>query len=221
MNYWELHLRASASGLPSLQYFKPEFMSLARPHPIFTSAGSSPYSVAMAKVQSIMLSGRYRTEALSSHWSETRSAHCKTPHCKDLGIREDLLHILATCKSLEPTRERLKDFTRKYCSRLDSSEVQRIIHTYSSPTHPQFCQFLTDCSVLPDVIVATQAHGQEGVHRHLFNVTRTWCYCLHRDRLRILDHWIPRWCSRVYTSTSSPECSDRCSPQPKTATIPW
>ena len=146
MNYWELRLRASASSLPSLQYFKPEFMSLARPHPIFTSAGSSPYSVAMAKVQSIMLSGRYRTEALSSHWSETRSPHCKTPHCKDLGIREELLHILATCKSLEPTRERLKDFTRKYCSRLDSSEVQRIIHTYSSPTHPQFCQFLTDCS---------------------------------------------------------------------------
>ena len=43
LNYWKLKLRSEAAQLPSLRYFKPEFMSLTKPHPIFLSAGSSPY----------------------------------------------------------------------------------------------------------------------------------------------------------------------------------
>ena len=69
INYWELKLRGEASLLPSLTYFKPEFHSLACPHPIYWTAGSNTYEVAKAIIQGKMLSGRYRTELLSRYWS--------------------------------------------------------------------------------------------------------------------------------------------------------
>ena len=44
----------------------------------------------MVIVQAVVLSGRYKTEALTSHWSETGSRHCKTPECTDANIEENL-----------------------------------------------------------------------------------------------------------------------------------
>ena len=44
-NYWEAHFRNEAVDLPSLQFFKPEFLSQASIHPIFSSAGPSSYQV--------------------------------------------------------------------------------------------------------------------------------------------------------------------------------
>ena len=74
--YWEVHLRAEAAELSSLGFFHPEYMSLNKPHPIWSSAWSSPSEVSMALVQATMLSGRYRTEALASHWSPTSTGCC-------------------------------------------------------------------------------------------------------------------------------------------------
>ena len=68
MDYWETKLRAEAVGLPSLASFDPRYMSLAKPHPIWWTAGSNPYEVAKALIQCRMLSGRYRTCQLTSHW---------------------------------------------------------------------------------------------------------------------------------------------------------
>ena len=45
LNYWEKKLRGEAVSLTSLKYFKPDFMSLMKPHPMFSSAGSSPYEI--------------------------------------------------------------------------------------------------------------------------------------------------------------------------------
>ena len=146
----------------------------------------------MARVQCVMLSGRYRTESLCSHWSNTSSKYCKTPACQDLNYVEDLPHILQVCSSLQLTRIKLLDFTAKYLSKVDILEVQRIIVNYCRQEHPLFCQILTDCSVLPDVIRAAQVYGADTVHGHLFHVTRMWCYCLHRDRLKLLGRWTSR-----------------------------
>ena len=62
VSYWEVKLNDDASLLHSLKYFKPEYMSLTKPHPLLTSPGASPYE---ARVQTLFLSGRYRTELLS------------------------------------------------------------------------------------------------------------------------------------------------------------
>ena len=34
LSYWQAKLRARTASLNSLRYFRPEFMSLAKPHPI-------------------------------------------------------------------------------------------------------------------------------------------------------------------------------------------
>ena len=62
-------MRNEAALLPSLAHFKPEYMSLSSPHPLWLSAGTSPYEVIKATVQATMLYGRFRTEKLCRHWS--------------------------------------------------------------------------------------------------------------------------------------------------------
>ena len=193
-NFWEHHFREEAADLISLRYFKPGFMSLKATHPIFTSAGPSRYFVTMAGVQAVMLSGRYRTEALASHWSDSGTRDCKTEHCKGQNLEENIEHILSKCYSLDQTRTQLRHFKSNYSSKVDNAEIRRLIYTYTNTDHPQFCQFLVDCSVLPDVIRACQDYGQGVVHSHLFRVTRSWCYSLHRDRLKLLGRW--RGCRR-------------------------
>ena len=186
MDFWEAKLRSMAAPLDSLLYFKPSFMSLATPHPIWTSAGSSPAKVTMATIQAQMLSGRYRTEALCSHWKPLSNGSCLlSPSCSS--STEDLDHILYKCCALEDTRIKLKDYTVKYCRNVPS--LSPIITHFLSSSCQDFCQFLLDCSTIPDVIAATRLHGHEYVHHHLFNITRTWVYSLHKARLKILGRW--------------------------------
>ena len=66
--------------------------------------------------------------------------------------------------------------------------VATIVRQYCYPDCRLFCQFLLDCSALPEVIAAVQQHGNV-ILEHLFNITRIWVYALHRDRLKILGRW--------------------------------
>ena len=70
INYWEIKLRQSSSGLTSLSYFKPEYMSLARTHPIWSTCGSNSFEVSKAIIQARMLSARYRTDKRLSYFNK-------------------------------------------------------------------------------------------------------------------------------------------------------
>ena len=188
ISFWETKLRQEAEPLDSLTYFKPQFMSLTAPHPLWLTAGSSSYEVAKATVQANMLSGRYRTERLCRFWSQNRKGICLVPTCSDLERTEDLKHILAECKALEQTRLTLHMFNEKYCLNLPP-EVSSLVSMYCTPSHPLFVHFLLDCSTLPLVIQTVQQQQGADVLFHLFHVTRTWCYSLHRERLKALGRW--------------------------------
>ena len=181
-DYWEQKLGEEAASLESLKYFHPQFMSLEFPHPIFMSTKSSSYEVTKAGVQAILLSGRYRTERLSRHWSANPSGSCLCPSCKGLEISEDVEHILLHCPSLSTTRASLAKFTLDYAA--DHPDIQDVLLAYTNPTNPLFVQFLLDCSVIPEVISLTQEHGTDTLFK-LFKVTRAWCYSLHRNRLKL------------------------------------
>jgi hypothetical protein len=99
---------------------------------------------------------------------------------------EDLPHILRYCHGLHQTREKLVDFTIKYSKSVPV--IADLILNLSTPTNPDFCQFLLDCTSLQQVIQATQKHGPDVLH-HLFRVTRTWVYTLHKARMKILGRW--------------------------------
>ena len=186
VKFWEASLRLEAAHLPSLEFFKPEQMSLTRSHPIWTTSGSSPSNIVMASVQAHMLSGRYRTEHLCSHWRSHSTGVCLlSPDCSS--TREDLQHILRHCPALSSTRDKLMDFTVRYCTQVPPA-VSHLIQQHVSTTSSSFCQFLIDCSSLPDVVSTALALGPE-VHHHLYAVTRTWVYNIHKERLRKLGRW--------------------------------
>ena len=161
-------------------------MSLVSPHPLWSTAASSPSKVAMATVQAIFLSGRYRSEALCCHWTSNKSGTCLlSPSCK--GIIEDVFHILCVCPALDQTRTKLQTYTSEYAEKV-SPEVKLLLCQLCSPSYSYYSKFLMDCSSLPLVISAVQSHGNQVLH-HLFNVTRTWIYVIHRERLKLLGRW--------------------------------
>ena len=152
---------------------------------MWSTAGCSPAKVAMATIQARMVSGRYRTEYLCRHWSKNKEGICLLD--KGCQTIEDLPHILLLCPALHPTREKLIKFTLSYCDSIPHP-LNAIILSFLTPTHPQFCQFLVDCSSIAEVISLVQLFGRDSLN-HLFHVTRTWCYTLHRERLKMLGRW--------------------------------
>ena len=189
ISYWEIRLREEARSLSSLTFFHPEFMSLKMSHPLWWTAGSSPAKIRKATVQAIMLSGRYRTESLVRHWSASnRNGTCSlSPGCSS--TRGDIVHMLQNCPALDETRKYLLDYTDSYVEKLPLP-VAQLISLHCSPKSSDYCQFLLDCSSLPSVVALVQEFGSDCLS-DLFEVSRTWIFSLHRDRLRLLDRWIP------------------------------
>ena len=187
ISYWEHLLRAEAADprYSSLLFFNPKFMSLTTPHPLWTTSGSSPSKIAMATIQAQMISGRYRSESLCRHWSKNKGGFCLlSPSCSN--IIEDVPHILSSCCGLSSTRNKLIAYTSDYAASVPA--IMDLILTLCIPSNPKFIQFLLDCSCLPEVILAHQQHGKE-VLDHLFLITRTWVYTLHKERLKKLGRW--------------------------------
>ena len=170
-------------------------MSLLKVHPLWSSAGSSPMHVSKALVQAQMLSGRYRCGALTKHWTKGYDGSCLLDtDCAN--TEEDIHHILSSCPALDMTRGRLLQFTFDYSSRLPES-LSSLLLSLCHPGSPQFCHFLLDCSALPSVISLAQIQGEE-VLQHLFFISRTWIFALHRERLKRLGIWKQSgrsWCS--------------------------
>ena len=186
INYWEIVLREEASALKSLNYFQSHYMSLSRPHVLWSTAGHSSRKVSMAWIQALMLSGRYRSNALKRHWSKSNDGACTlTSLCHN--VLEDIQHILAFCPALHEVRLNLLKFTQEYSSTLPQP-LKLYLLSICCPSHPQFCQFMLDCSCLPEVIRLTQDFGKD-VLDHFFHVTRVWIYSLHRKRMKMLGLW--------------------------------
>ena len=188
-DYWQENLRSRAkpNALSSLSFFKPQFMSLSKPHPLWTTASFNPYETNKAIVQARMLSGRYRTEGLCRFWSTNPAGTCLLPECSHLLGKEDITHILITCKSLTGVRNRLIKFFTSYSNK--NPYLSSIISEFLFSANTTFqTQFLLDCSTLPEVITLRQTYGFQ-ILESLFYISRTWCYSLHRERLRKLDRW--------------------------------
>ena len=187
LDFWETKLRADAKVLSSLLYFKPSFMSLNSPHPLWLTAGTNPYEVNKATIQARMLSGRYRCEVLCRHWSSNKAGLCLIPGCEYPRTCEDLPHILLTCKSLITIRTKMRLFFTNFISTRHA--ISNIVSGFLNSEDPHFqTHFLLDCSTLPEVISCHQIYGDK-VFQELFYITRTWCYALHRERLRLLGRW--------------------------------
>ena len=180
-------MRLKAAKLDSLVFFQPHYYSLSKPHPIWTSAGGNSYEVEKACVQARMLSGRYRTCWLSRHWSGDPTGFCSLPSCRLAPTPGTLSHILTNCPDLEPARLRVLSLWTDFLQ--DKPLLSPIVfkNTVDCQPHTKL-QFLMDCTVLPEVIKLTETHGTS-VHDSLLYLTRTYCYSLHKTRLKLLGKW--------------------------------
>ena len=182
IDYWEQKLRLEAAILPSLSFFKPDFHSLTSPHPIFWTAGSNPYEVSKAIIQSRMLSGRYRTAVLTKHWSSDRSGFCQATCC--FQIEESLEHILLGCPQYAPVREKL---IRLWLNTTEPRIHQLVTSLLVGP-RLSLLQFILDASVNSTVITLRQKSGTDPL-KIIFHLTRTWCYTIHRERAKMLGNF--------------------------------
>ena len=182
VSYWETKLRGESSLLPSLQYFHPQFMNLTKPHPIWATAGSNPYEISKAIQQAHFLSGRYKSANLMRHWAANKNGFCLAPTCQN--TVESLEHILVHCKAYTESKARLYSL---WLSTQNKVVFNLVIEALSNETE-YLVQFLIDCSVLPSVVKATQEHG-DGILNQLFYLTCSWCFVIHKQRMKILGRW--------------------------------
>ena len=158
-------------------------MNLTKPHPIWSTAGSNPYEVSKVIQQARFLSGRYRSANLTKHWStHNREGFCASSTC--FRQAETIEHILVQCVAYSDCRRRLCSL---WLSTPNKVIYELISDALTSDTE-YLVQFLLDCSVLPNVIRATQIHGSEIMHS-LFYLTRSWCFSIHKQRMRTLGRW--------------------------------
>ena len=182
VSYWETKLRGESSLLPSLKYFHPQYMYLTKPHPIWLTAGSNPYELSKAIQQARFLSGRYRSAELMKHWSKDKNGFCLAPKCSNKV--ENIEHILVHCLAYSECKRQLYGL---WLSTPNKVVLKLVLEALSSETE-YLVQFLLDCSVLPSVIKATQLHGPDLLHE-LFYLTRSWCFSVHKQRMKILGRW--------------------------------
>ena len=186
IDFWESKLRLEASYLPSLSHFCPQFFSLTTPHRLWLSAGNNQYEVSKARIQLLFLSSQYPCGSRTKHWSpENRNGYCTFPQCMEKEIVENPEHLLLHCPSYEKARLNLISMCLKLKNPVSFSIVTKSLLTASPKSH---LQLLLDCSSLPEVISAAQLFG-ETIYNDLFYVARSWCFTIHRERMKRLGRW--------------------------------
>ena len=169
-------------------------MSLSRPHKLWTTAGNNPFEVAKARVQLLFLSNQYPCAKVSRHWSaENPQGLCTYPLCHTKRLIESREHILLYYPAYKKVRQRMVTT----CLESDNLSVKILLTKYLVSSNPELTmQFLVDCSVLSEVIQASQKSGPH-IFSDLFYYTRTWCFVIHKQRMIRLCKWNFYWSKLV------------------------
>ena len=127
-----------------------------------------------------MLSGQYRSDWHSRHWSKiNKDGHCLL--CPGTNVSGTLEHMLVECPALDDKRRILLNFWNQQAEQ--NPHLQTLLKKVHSLETAQLVQFLVDPSAVSSVIAACQ----DGLLTlsDVFSLTRTYCYGLHRRRLQL------------------------------------
>ena len=186
LDFWQAKLRAEAKKLEnaSLAFFKPAFMSLSKPHLLWTTCQGNSYELNKATIQAKYLSGRFRTEKLLSHFAGTNSKFCELhPETETVG---DIHHHLVLCPKLQDCRAALFEYWEQIAA--NNQTANNILSDIQTSTTCLFLQFVLDCGVLLHVIRAANIDSYT-LNNILLKTTRIYCYSMYRTRRKQLDQW--------------------------------
>ena len=96
---------------------------------------------------------------------------------------DDLEHSLVRCPAHRTARTRVLAMWADYLA--TRPHLATVVEHYTDTAGTDLVQFLVDPSVLPQVITLRQEHGEEVINA-VFYLTRTFCYSIHRCRLKLL-----------------------------------
>ena len=185
VDFWEAEYRAEAASKTSLEYFKPEYLSLLQPHPLWTTCRNNSFEVNKSIVVARLMSGRYFSDWLCRHWSsDNPSGFCIL--CPGKNLPGTIDHMLVTCEALADKRLLLAKYLQEQTGG-NSALHDAIKEIMSSSSIKNTVQFLLDPSVVPSVISAIQR--EVFTLDDVFSVTRTYCYALHRRRLQLIGRF--------------------------------
>ena len=182
LSFWESMYRDEAASKPSLLYFKPEYHSLCKPHPLWTTCKNSSFEVNKSVVVARFLSGRYFSDWHCRHWSQDNpSGSCML--CPAENIPGTTEHLLVSCHALEEKRKTLKIYIKHQTE--DNPDLADLVEAEmcNNNTDTQIVQFLLDPSVVPSVRSAVSLN--KFTLSDVFAITRTYVYAMHRKRLQI------------------------------------
>ena len=96
--------------------------------------------------------------------------------------------MLLQCVDLAPARSRIAALWNQ--TFLCYPELRSVVEACFAPNidEEKSMQFLLDCSTLPEVILLWQQQWDWTMDK-LFYLTRSYCYSVHKARLRILGKW--------------------------------
>ena len=184
VDFWQTKFRDVASSKPSLTYFKPQFMSLQTPHPLWTTSKDNPFEINKSLVVAKMLSGQYRSDWHSRHWSKlNKDGFC--PLCPESSTPGTLEHMLVACPALDEKRMLIFNFWSQQSQY--NHHLQNLLQDMLSANMNVLVQFLLDPSVEAKVISGCQQ--KHFTLEEVFTLTRTYCYGLHRRRLQLIGRF--------------------------------
>ena len=150
--------------------FKPQFMSLTHPHPIWTSCDANPCEIHKAVTTCNMLSGRYLTDKLQRHWIWNKLASVSFPPVSPaLKIHLSIFSFIAP-HLIPPVsffgEYRPIDYNLLYIPKRWPSDQWLLM------------QLILDCTTLPEVIQTTKT-GVTHTQDRLLYLGHSWCYSIH------------------------------------------
>ena len=184
LDYWRRKYELEASERDSLEFFKPQFLSLSRPHPLWTTCASNPWEINKALIVARLLSGQYISDWHARHWSkENPDGFCLL--CPGRRIRGDITHLLLSCEALQEKRLNILQYWKLLSE--DKPHLQQLLSSVLCSSPRDQVQFLLDPSSVPSVITGCQMDLFS--LEDIFPLTRTYCYSMHRRRSQIIGRF--------------------------------
>ena len=150
----------------------------------FRPSTLNPFEINKSLVVARLLSGRYRTDWLSRHWSkDNKLGHCLL--CPGKNLPGTVEHLLSTCEGLSDKRQDLLLFWNQQTQ--ENEHLGLLISNMLSSPAFNFIQFVLDPSAVPQVIEGCQQ--KLFALDEVFALTRTFCYGLHRRRLQLIGRF--------------------------------